>query len=97
MLQLHRDNSLLSAGVYLPGDSAIPAKEIPLRPSVTHTFVYDHQLLQRERRRDVPSVLPAVAYGIVGSIVIVFIAMLGWALARLAREFGPKPAAASRS
>jgi hypothetical protein len=97
MLQLHRDNSLLSAGVYLPGDSAIPAKEIPLRPSVTRTFVYDHQLLQRERKKNVPSVLPAIAYGIVGSIVIVFIAMLGWALARLAREFGPRPAATSRS
>jgi hypothetical protein len=89
MLQLHRDNSLLSAGVYLPGDSAIPAKEIPLRPSVTRPFVYDHTLLQRERKKDVPSMLPAIAYATVGSIVLVFISMLGWALARLARGYAP--------
>jgi hypothetical protein len=92
MLQLHRDNSLLSAGVYLPGDSAIPAKEIPLRPKATRPFIYDHELLQRERKKDVPSVLPAIAYGTVGSIVIVFVLMLGWALARLARGFAPEPA-----
>jgi hypothetical protein len=89
MVRLHRDNSLLSSPVYLPGDSAIPAKEIPLRPSATRPFVYDHKLLQRERKRNVPQALPAIAYAIVGSIVIVFIAMLGWALARLARGFAP--------
>jgi hypothetical protein len=97
MLQLHRDASLLSAGVYLPGDSAIPAKEIPLRPKVTREFVYDHDLLQRERKKDVPAVLPAIAYGIVGAIVLVFIAMLGWSLARLARGFAPERAAAGGS
>jgi hypothetical protein len=89
MVRIHRDNSLLSAAVYLPGDSAIPAKEIPLRRNVTRPFVYDHELLQREQKKDVPSVLPAIAYGTVGSIVIVFVVMLGWALARLARGFAP--------
>jgi hypothetical protein len=90
MLQLHRDDSLLSAGIYLPGDSAIPAREIPLRPKATRTFVYDHELLQRERKKDLPSVLPGLAYAIVGTIVLAFIAMLGWALARLARGFAPE-------
>jgi hypothetical protein len=95
MLQLHRDNSLLSAGVYLPGDSAIPAKEIPLRPKVTRTFVYDHELLQRERKKDVPGLLPALAYGFVGLMALVFVGLLGWALARLARGFTAETAAHS--
>jgi len=92
MVQLHRDDSLLSAGVYLPEDSAIPAKEIPLERRVTRTFVYDHQLLQRERKKDVPGWLPAVAYGIVGLVALAFLGLLGWALARLARGFAPEPA-----
>jgi hypothetical protein len=87
MLQLHRDNSLLSAGVYLPGDSAIPAKEIPLRPKVTRTCVYDHQLLQRERKKGVPGWLPTVAYSFVFLMALIFVGVLGWALARLARGF----------
>jgi hypothetical protein len=87
MLQLHRDNSLLSAGLYLPGDSAIPAKEIPLRRKVTRTFVYDHELLQRERKKDVAAWLPVAAYGFVGLMALIFVSLLGWALARLARGF----------
>ena len=92
MLQLHKDDSLLSAGVFLPEDEEIPAKEIPLEPKVTRTMVYDHELLQRERKKDVPGYLPALAYGIVGLIALVFVGMLGWALARLARGFAPEAA-----
>jgi len=95
MVQLQRDNSLLSAGVYLPGDSAIPAKEIPLRPNVTRTMIYDHELLQRERKKDVPGWLPVVAYGFVGLMALIFVGLLGWALARLARGFGTKAGAPS--
>jgi hypothetical protein len=87
MLRLHRDDSLLSAPVYLPGDPAIPAREVPLRRSVTRELVYDHEVLQREVKDDVSSALPAVAYGIVGLIVVVLLGILGWALARLASGF----------
>jgi hypothetical protein len=93
LLRVHRDDSLLVAPVYMPGDPAIPAPEVPLRRSVTRELVYDHELLQREVKDDVPSALPGVAYGIVGAIVLVFIGVLGWALARLATAFAREPAA----
>jgi hypothetical protein len=92
VVRLHRDDSLLSVPVYMPADPGIPAKGVPLKPTVTRTFVEDHELLQRERKDDVPGWLPAVAYSVVGVIVLGFIAVLGWALARLARGFvGPPP------
>jgi hypothetical protein len=41
----------------------------------------------------VPSALPAVAYGVVGGIALIFLGVLGWALARLAAGFAREPAA----
>jgi hypothetical protein len=87
IVRLHRDDSLLSVPAYMPPDPGIPAEGIPLRPSVTRTFVADDELLQREQKDDVPGWLPAVAYGVVGAIVLGFLGILGWALARLARGF----------
>jgi hypothetical protein len=99
VVRLHRDDSLLSVPVYMPADPGIPARGLPLEPTVTRAFVTDHELLQRERKDDVPGWLPTVAYGVVGSIVLGFLAVLGWALARLARGFstGPEPPAARPS
>jgi hypothetical protein len=92
LVRLHRDDSLLSVPVYLPEDPAIPAKGVPLERNVTRALVYDHELLQRERKKGVSGALPAVAYGIVGLIVLLFIGVLGWALTRLARGFAPETA-----
>jgi hypothetical protein len=92
MVRLHRDDSLLLAPVYLPEDRAIPAKGIPLERNVTRDFVYDHELLQRERKDDVPGWLPAIAYTIVGLIALAFVGVLGWSLSRLARSFAPETA-----
>jgi hypothetical protein len=94
VVRLHRDDSLLSVPLYMPNDPGIPAKGVPLRPSSTRAFVQDHELLQREQKKDVPGWLPTAAYGAVGSLVLVFLGVLGWALARLARGFtgrGPEP------
>jgi hypothetical protein len=92
LIRLHRDDSLLVVPVYMPADPAIPVGEVPLRRRVTRQAVYDHELLQREVKDDVPSALPAIAYGVVGLIVLVFLGVLGWALARLARGFAREPA-----
>jgi hypothetical protein len=95
VVRLHRDDSLLSVPAYMPRDPGIPAEGVPLRPVVTRTFVEDHELLQREQKDDVPGWLPAAAYGVLGSIVLGFLGVLGWALARLASGFagGPEPPA----
>ena len=65
---------------------------MPVERSAVRNFVYDHEVLQRERKKDVPSVLPLIAYGIVGLIVLLFVGVLGWALTRLARGFATEPA-----
>ena len=93
IVRLHRDDSLLSVPAYMPRDPGIPAEGVPLRPVVTRSFIEDHELLQREQKDDVPGWLPAVAYGVVGAIVLGFLGVLGWALARLANGFagGPEP------
>jgi hypothetical protein len=95
VVRLHRDDSLLSVPAYMPRDPGIPADGVPLRLRVTRAFVEDHELLQRERKDDVPGWLPAAAYSVVGSIVLGFLGVLGWALARLASGFagGPEPPA----
>jgi hypothetical protein len=95
VVRLHRDDSLLSAPVYMPADPAIPALGIPLRASTTRPFVEDHKLLQREQKDDVPGWLPPLAYAAVGFVVLAFLAVLGWALARLANGFagGAEPPA----
>ena len=90
MVRLHRNESLLSAPVFLPEDPAIPAKEVPLEANVTRTFVYDHEVLQREKKKGVSASLPLIAYGVVGAIVLLFIVLLGWALSRLGRGFAER-------
>ena len=38
-----------------------------------------------------PAALPLIAYGAIGSIVLIFLGVLGWSLTRLAREFATGP------
>jgi hypothetical protein len=59
--------------------------------SATREMIYDHELLQRERKRDVPAALPLIGYGAVALIVLVFVGVLGWALTRLGRGFAGDP------
>jgi hypothetical protein len=65
---------------------------VPLERRVTRKAVYDHELLQREVKDDVSPSLPVLAYATVGAIVLIFLGILGWALARLARGFAREPA-----
>ena len=49
MIRLHSGSSLTALPIFLPRDAAIPAAEVPARPSFTRTFVDETQLLQREK------------------------------------------------
>jgi hypothetical protein len=86
LIRLHRDNILAGVPIYMPEDTAIPAKEIPAQASFTRPFVDETQILQREQKGDVPGFLVALAYGVVAAIVCALIALLGWVLVRVARE-----------
>ena len=99
LIRMHSGDSLVTAPIFMPRDEAIPAPEVPARPTFERTFLPDPEVLQREQLEDVPPALPVIGYGIVGSIALGLIAALGWALARLARvahEGSPPPRPAGR-
>jgi hypothetical protein len=68
---MQRGSEVLGLPVYMPQDSAIPAKEIPATASFTRAFERDKKLLQREQKSGVPSYLWTLAYCIVGLIAVI--------------------------
>ena len=86
MLRLHRGSMMASIPIYLPADAAIPAPLVPATATITRPFGADQHILQRERKRNVPSWLWSTAGLIVLIAALTLIAMIGWALRRLARS-----------
>src|SRR3954466_7127216 len=73
----------------MPADAAIPgAKEGPASAHFTRPFVADHELLQRERKTDIPGWLWTAACLVVLALSLVFMASLAWGVARGARPGG---------
>jgi len=89
MIRLHDGNSLTALPVFLPRDEAIPVGEVPAPARFTRSFGDEHQLLQREQTGGSPVVV-ALAYSTVTAITLSLLALLAWALHRLA--VGPEPA-----
>jgi hypothetical protein len=83
LIRLQRGRSITAVPVYLPEDGAIPAPKLDAPNRFDRAFVLEQDILQRERKGDVPSSLSLIAYGAVGSIVLALLTLLGWALARL--------------
>jgi hypothetical protein len=92
MVRLHRGDSLLGVGIYLPEDEAIPAPLVPAEPRFTREFVRDLELLQREKKDDVPGALSLLAYLVVAAIAAGLIVLIAWTLLRLERSGGRAPA-----
>jgi hypothetical protein len=86
LIRLQNGSTLADLPVYLPADPAIPARGIPARPHFTRPLVSDSQLMQRERKRDVPGWLWAAGIASVMSSVAILLAILGWSLNRVARR-----------
>jgi len=87
LIRLHAGDALVGLPLYLPEDSAIPAKGVSSpEGAFSRPFVDETQILQRELKDDVPGYLATIAYSIVGSIVLAIIVLLGWVLVRLARS-----------
>jgi hypothetical protein len=92
-LRLHQGRSLVAVPVYLPNDPAIPAKEVPARPSFERAFVRDKDILQREAKTGAAA-LTVVAYGVVLLITLSILGLIAWALVRLAtviEDDAPRP------
>jgi hypothetical protein len=90
MIRLHDGNSLTAVPIFLPRDAAIPVGETPAPAHFTRSFGDEHQLLQREQRGGGP-LLVAVAYSTVAAIALSLLALLAWALHRLAVGLRPSP------
>jgi hypothetical protein len=86
MVRLHEGRSLTAMPIFLPSDPAIPVGEVPAPPRFTRAFGDEHQLLQREQKGGSPVVV-TLAYATVAAITLGLLALIAWALHRLA--FGP--------
>jgi hypothetical protein len=100
MLRLHRGDQLLGMPLYMPEDTAIPAKAVPASAQFTRPLTADKKILQREAK-SVSGILPLFAYLSVLGIALMLCAAMVWGLRRLARDGkagmpdGPAPAAES--
>jgi hypothetical protein len=90
MIRLHEGNSLTALPIYLPRDTAIPVGEVPAPAHFTRSFGSEHKLLQREQKGGSP-VLVVLAYSVVAAITLSLLALLAWALHRLAVGMQPSP------
>jgi hypothetical protein len=90
MIRLHDASSLTALPIFLPRDEAIPADETPAPAHFTRSFGDEHQLLQREQKGGSP-VLVSIAYSTVVAIALSLLALLAWALHRLAVGLRPSP------
>ncbi len=84
ILRISRDNTLSGMPIYLPRDTAIPAREVPALAQFTRAFVPDHEILQREQKEGVAAALPPIAYAIVAGIALSLLALIAWGLHRFA-------------
>ncbi len=88
MVRLHNGDALAAASVRLPADPAIPAEGVPASPRFERAFVADRDVLQRERKQDVPGWLWGVAGLVVLALALLLLGGIGWALARISRSAG---------
>jgi len=94
--RVQQGDALVSLPLFLPKDEAIPAKEVPAEASFTRAFLADHEVLQRERKEDVPGALTMAAYLTVLAIALSLLALIGWSLLRIDRGEA-RPARAGRT
>ena len=85
-LRLHKGDVVAGLPIFLPEDTAIPAKEVPAEAQMTRDFVLDKKNLQREQKKDVPGYLTTIAYLLVLLIVIGITAALAIGLRRMDRD-----------
>jgi hypothetical protein len=87
---------VLAAPVFLPADPAIPVGEVPVRPQITRALQADHEVLQRERKPDVPLWLWTAAGAVVLLLTAGLLGALSWGVGRLARATAEPTSGMSR-
>ena len=87
MLRMESGRGVRAVPVYLPEDTAIPAKEVPAKAHFTRPFVRDKKILQREAVGGA-TWLTTPAYLILLAIAAVWLVALAWGLRRLEQTAG---------
>jgi hypothetical protein len=89
-IRMHNGHTLLAVELYAPADPAIPAPGVAAPAAFTRDLQPDRVLLQKERKRDVPSWLFTAGVLAVLVLILAFLTLLGFGLGRYAR--GPRRA-----
>ena len=91
MVRLHVGSAIVAMPIYMPGDPAIPAKEIPAKPHFVRAFQVDHEVLRREER-GAASWLTGAAYGVLAVVALAWLVAIGLAVTRFERRVSAVPA-----
>ncbi|WP_210491883.1 hypothetical protein [Patulibacter sp. SYSU D01012] len=89
LVRVHEGRTMLSAPIVMPRDAAIGFGGYPVRSDVVRPMVFDHELLQIERKPDIPAWLwtPAIL------AVLGLVALLMYGCGRVAGRIGRGSAA----
>lgn len=90
LIRLQRGASIVAVPIYLPEDSAIPAREVPAEEQFTRPFVDDKTILLREAK----DVSVGLTYGTSSVMMLIAVAWaltLAWGLYRLQRPEPGRP------
>jgi hypothetical protein len=86
LVRVHDGDSMAAAPVYLPEDPAIPAEEVPAKPSFTRELVEEKEILQRELKDDVPGWAWTAGSGFVLALYLGFVGIVAWGVGRVGRS-----------
>ncbi|WP_320671333.1 hypothetical protein [Patulibacter defluvii] len=85
MIRVHKGRTMLAAPVYMPADPAVGFAGRPVEPTVTRPMIFDQEILQIERKDDVPGWIWTPAILLVLSIVALLVVATGVVAGRLGR------------
>lgn len=88
-MRVHRGSTMTSLPLYMPADSALNLPVTPAPTEFTRQMVGDREMMQRERRTDVPGWLFSLGSILVALMTFSLVLLLGWALLRVARFASP--------
>jgi hypothetical protein len=90
LLRVHDGRTLAAAPVYMAADPGIGAKELAAKDG-PRKLIAENQLLQRERKLDVPTWLWGASCTVVLICSLILIAALAWGVGRVSRARAATP------
>jgi hypothetical protein len=92
LVRVHNGRAVVGAPIELPADVAIPVNGVPApRSPQARALVRDQLILQRERKRNVPTWLWSTACLVVLVLGSTLIGTLAWGVGRVGRRAGTLP------